>query len=87
MPPTLPAPAPSAYENFTGSVNPDEGFIHPLVDIPRHVDGNDPTTLPGDVIHFQADGNTVIDTGYSLTAAGVGTVNTCFCGVPGSHMR
>ncbi len=57
--------------------------------VARHVDGNDPFVggpddghapdpgqpiPPGDAMHFEAFGNTILDTGFSITAAGIGTV-------------
>jgi hypothetical protein len=67
-------PTDRPIENFAGSIHADEVYIDPLLGVIRDVAGNDPTTAPGDTLHFEADGNEVRDTGDSLTATGVGTV-------------
>jgi|GEM_PF-5748335 len=79
--PQQPDTNPSFMENVVGSEFNDTIFIDPLSQ-----DGNDPIDGPpvlrsvdgrggmGDVLDFDAKGQEVIDTGFSLTSDGVGTV-------------
>tara|TARA_R110002111_G_scaffold227346_1_gene288827 strand:+ start:57078 stop:71642 length:14565 start_codon:yes stop_codon:yes gene_type:complete len=78
--PQQPVTNPSFLENIVGSELNDLIFIDPLSQ-----DGNDPIDGPPvlrsadgrggfDVLDFDAKGQAVIDTGFSLTADGVGTV-------------
>ena len=69
----LPAPAPSPYENIIGSAFDDTINIDPLF-VVRNVDGNDPGTLPGDLLYFDGGTSEVLDTGTSITASAIGSV-------------
>jgi len=76
---------PSPFENLVGSQFNDvldlDPFEHGVLANPRHVDGNNPpgpsldsgpadSIPPGDTWRFDASGNAVFDTGFSLSVAG-----------------
>jgi len=80
---------PSPFENVVGSIFNDTIWIQALStggDVPqngppvlRNVNGNAPVVgdaavPPGDKLYFNAEGHEVVDTGFSLTALGIGTV-------------
>ncbi len=69
----------SPFENFRGSVFNDVTYIRALPNILRNVDGNlpvvgGPGVPPGDTLFFDGQGQPVLDTGFSLTSQGIGTV-------------
>jgi hypothetical protein len=70
-------PAPSPFEHFTGSGWADTVQIDPLP-VVRVVDGNSLVgpgeTTPVDILFFDAGTSQVVDSGTSLTAAGIGSV-------------
>ncbi|MCA9245959.1 MAG: choice-of-anchor D domain-containing protein [Planctomycetales bacterium] len=64
----------SPFENFAGSAFADRVDIDPEPFVLRNVNGREPDMAPGDVMQFDAGGQSVIDTGFSITADGVGVV-------------
>jgi hypothetical protein len=66
----------SPFEHFTGSQQPDTVYADPLpVPYDRMLDGGDPTTLPGDRLLFDAQGQPVTDNGSMLTVTGFAPVD------------
>src|SRR5205085_6713668 len=70
----------SPFENFRGSTFNDVIYIRALPTVIRNVDGNlpvvgGPGVPPGDTLYFDGQGQPVLDTGFSLTAQGIGVVS------------